>query len=98
MKRNWVILILLLANCALLFQSGCEEQATAPRQLSPAQGPFNQQRTVYPHNDRAYKALHEYADLKGTDIYNCNPDSRVEEFEKITFEQAFRIIEKDGKH
>jgi hypothetical protein len=35
MKRNWVISILLLANCVCLLQSGCEEQATTTRQLSP---------------------------------------------------------------
>jgi len=35
MKRNWVILIILLTNCFLLLQSGCEEQTTSSRQLSP---------------------------------------------------------------
>lgn len=34
MKRNRVILILLLVNCTLLLQYGCEEQTMAPRQLS----------------------------------------------------------------
>lgn len=34
MKRNWVIIILLLVNCVFLLQYGCEEQAMAPRQLS----------------------------------------------------------------
>jgi len=63
-----------------------------PRQLRPAQGPFKVQQRVFPINDLAYKALHGYADIKGVKIYNCNPNSKVEEFEKITFEQAFRII------
>jgi hypothetical protein len=35
MKRNWVILILLLISCTLLLQYGCEEQTRTSSQLSP---------------------------------------------------------------
>lgn len=56
-----------------------------PRQLKPAQGPFSQQKSLFPIHLKAYKALKGFAEYRGCKIYNCNPDSLVEVFKKIKF-------------
>ena len=56
-----------------------------PRQLKPAQEGWSKQQEVFPLNIKAYKALKEFADYKKCKIYNCNPESKVDVFEKIKF-------------
>ena len=58
----------------------------------PAQGPWEQQKKVFDFNNKAYDALSAFATAKGVNIYNCNPDSKVEVFEKIKFKDIEKII------
>lgn len=51
----------------------------------PAQGPWQQQKKVFDLNIEAYEALKCFAECKNIKIYNCNPESKVEVFEKIKF-------------
>ncbi|KKN05375.1 hypothetical protein LCGC14_1087840, partial [marine sediment metagenome] len=44
-----------------------------PRQLEPAQGPWEQQKKVFPIHLKSYKALREFAISRSTGIYNCSP-------------------------
>ena len=63
-----------------------------PRQIRPAQGPWNQQSSLFPIYLKAYNALEEFSDYKNCKIYNCNLDSNVNSFEKIKFEKIIKII------
>ena len=63
-----------------------------PRQIKPAQGPFSQQQSLFPIHLKAYKALEKFAKLKNVKIYNCNPDSDVEVFEKIKFKKVLSYL------
>ena len=65
-----------------------------PKQLKPAQGSWNQQKSVFSIHLQAYKALNKFAEYKNCKIYNCNPESGVSAFEKINFDQIFKILKK----
>jgi len=64
------------------------------RQIRPAQGPFSQQKKVFPINILAYKALLKFAKYKKAEIYNCSILSKVEVFEKISFDYILNLIKK----
>lgn len=68
------------------------EKYKQPRQLKPAQGPFSQQQMVFPIHLESYKMLKKFAEHKGIKIFNCNPKSKVNVFEKIKFEEMLKII------
>jgi hypothetical protein len=63
-----------------------------PKQLRPAQENWNVQQKVFPIHLQSYRALEEFARYNGVKIYNCNPDSNVNIFEKIKFEDISTII------
>ena len=63
-----------------------------PRQIKPAQSNWASQKKVFKYNDMAYKALNKFAEHKNCKIYNCNPESKVEVFEKIEFKDILKII------
>jgi len=63
-----------------------------PRQIKPAQGSWEQQKSVFPIHLKSYKALSEFAELKNTEIYNCSPLSKVNTFEKINIDYMWKII------
>ena len=54
-----------------------------PRQIRPAQGRWEQQKSLFPIHLQSYKALKSFADYKKIEIYNCSMKSKVEIFEKI---------------
>jgi len=68
-----------------------------PRQLQPAQGPYNQQKKVFPINNLAYKALAGFAEYKKARIYNCSLLSKVDVFEKISLDYMWKLIKKYEK-
>jgi hypothetical protein len=47
--------------------------------------PYEQQEKVFDINVLAYTALREFALHKGATILNCNPDSKLDVFDKIPF-------------
>ncbi len=63
-----------------------------PRQLKPAQSLWACQKKVFKYNNMAYKALSKFAEYKDCKIYNCNPESKVEVFEKIEFKDIKNIL------
>ena len=44
------------------------------------------------YNNKAYKTLNKFAKSEGCKIYNCNIKSKVEYFNKISFEKALNMI------
>ena len=56
-----------------------------PRQNKPAQGPWTQQKQVFSFNVQVYEALKNFAKYKNIKIYNCNPISKMNVFERIKF-------------
>lgn len=65
-----------------------------PRQLKPAQGQWEQQKSLFPIHLQSYKALNKFSEHKNCKIYNCNLKSKVEVFEKINFRDILKIIKK----
>jgi len=63
-----------------------------PRQIKPAQGPWTQQKSVFPIHLKSYNALLKFAELRGVKIYNCSPLSKVNIFEKINSDWMWKII------
>lgn len=63
-----------------------------PRQIQPAQCSWEQQKSVFPIHLKAYTALSGFAEYKKCKIYNCNPDSLVEVFEKIEFKDIKKYL------
>lgn len=57
----------------------------------PAQGPWEQQKKVFEINNKAFKALHNFAKDKKVDILNCETwiVSAVNEFDKVSWEMLF---------
>ena len=51
-----------------------------------------QQQKVFPVNMKAFSALNGFADIKNVKVYNCNPLSKVECFEKIKFEETMKQV------
>jgi len=68
------------------------EKGKQPRQIRPAQGPWDQQKSVFPIHLQSYKALKRFAEYKNCKIYNCNPESKVEVFEKIMFKEIEKYL------
>ena len=52
---------------------------------------IRQQRWTYGFDKKAYKALQGFAEYKGVKIYNCNPASMVDAFEKISFDKMKNV-------
>lgn len=50
-----------------------------------------QQAAAFRYNGLAYGALRGYADSLGAKIYNCNPLSNVDTFDKITYDEALSL-------
>ena len=65
-----------------------------PRQIRPAQGPWPQQKNLFPIHLQSYKALKSFAKYKKCEIYNCNPESKVDVFKKIKFEDIEKYLQK----
>ncbi len=63
-----------------------------PKSNPPAQGPWEVQKRTFKYNNMAYKALQKFAEYKKVKIYNCNPKSKVDIFEKINFIDVKEII------
>jgi len=67
-----------------------------PRQLRPAQGPWQQQKSLFPIHLQSYNALKKFSKYKNCKIYNCNSNSNVEVFKKIKFKDVRKyILEKE---
>jgi hypothetical protein len=63
-----------------------------PRRIDRRLASWGEQTNAFNYNDIAYPALKKLADVKGVEVFNCNPESRVDAFDKITFEQALDRI------
>lgn len=63
-----------------------------PRRLDRKMATQSQQEWTFDYNNRAYKALSSLADRKGVQIFNCNPQSKVESFRKIKYEDIHTFI------
>jgi len=63
-----------------------------PRRIDFMMAPHKQQKDAFKYNDMAYPALKKFAEIKNVTIYNCNPSSRVEVFDKISFTDAIDDI------
>lgn len=57
-----------------------------PIQVTRAQGSWGQQEKVFKYNNMAYKALKGFSEYKKAEIYNCNLESEVDVFKKISLE------------
>ena len=68
-------------------------EATRPRQIRPAQSNYNVQSRTFPINLEAYRGLLGFSRVMSANIYNVNPQSKVEIFKKITFDDIFKILE-----
>jgi hypothetical protein len=53
---------------------------------------YIQQKNVFEFNNLAFNALLGFAEKKNVKIFNCNPVSKVEVFEKIEFKNVWKII------
>ena len=51
-----------------------------------------QQKMTYEYDKQSYAALEGYSSSKNVKIYNCNPASKVDAFEKISTEQVLEMI------
>ncbi len=61
-----------------------EEQPTYKNYVPDS---WKRQKEVFSIAMKAYKALKEFADYKGVEVYNCNLNSSVEIFEKREYEE-----------
>ena len=52
----------------------------------------NNQKNTFDYNRKAFKALRLFADGKKVDIFNCNTFSKVEYFNKISIDDARKIL------
>jgi hypothetical protein len=59
-----------------------------PKRIDRRLASWQEQTNAFNYNDIAYPALKKLADVKGVEVFNCNPESRVEPFDKITFDEA----------
>lgn len=55
---------------------------------------WKKQKKVFEFNNKAYKALNKFAILKKTEIYNCSTLTSVTNFDRISIDYAFKIIER----
>jgi hypothetical protein len=63
-----------------------------PKAHPPAQGPWNQQRSVFKINMLAFNALKEFADSKNVDIYNVSDISKIDIFKIINMGEIYAFI------
>ena len=63
-----------------------------PRRIDFVMALQSQQKEAFVYNNMAYPALKQYADKYEVSICNCNPQSQVNTFSKITFDQALSEI------
>ena len=54
---------------------------------------IRQQRWTFKYDMKAYKALETYSQYMGVKIYNCNPASLIQTFEKISFDKVQEKID-----
>ena len=59
------------------------EKNKRPKATPPAQGSWNQQKTVFKTNIIAYEALKLFAESKGVDIYNISNITKVKIFKNL---------------
>lgn len=59
-----------------------------PRRTDRGMATYAQQKWTFGYNDKAYPALLGHANRLGVKIWNCNPKSKVESFEKIDYSDA----------
>ncbi len=69
-------------------------KALRPSQNAPAQGPYQIQARTFKYNLMAYRGLLDLSRGMSANIYNANPESKVNIFPKITFDDIFRILKK----
>lgn len=62
-----------------------------PRFQRTMHSKFHQIR-IFTLNNKMYSQLKNFADYKNAVVYNCNSLSHIESFDKITLEEAFRLI------
>ena len=53
---------------------------------------WKKQKKVFEFNNKAYKALRKFADLKKAEVYNCSVLTKVTTFDRISIDYAFKII------
>ena len=53
---------------------------------------WKKQNKVFEINNKAYKALRKFADLKKVEIYNCSNITKVTAFDRISLKDAFKIL------
>lgn len=62
-----------------------------PVRMDRGLAPIEHQRRAFSYNNKAYPALKSFADLEGVVIYNCSHQSKVDVFDKISFEEALDL-------
>jgi hypothetical protein len=55
---------------------------------------WKKQNRVFEFNDKSYKALKKFADIKKAEIYNCSNITKVTAFDRISIDYAFKLIGK----
>lgn len=69
-----------------------------PQNMQPKRGRWSRpnsekdQRIAFEYNIKAYKALKDFADYKGVKVFNCNPRSEVDVFDRISIANARNIL------
>jgi hypothetical protein len=58
---------------------------------------WRKQQKVFEFNKQALKALRKFADSKRVEIYNCSNMSKVNSFDRISIDYAFKIIGKTNE-
>ena len=53
---------------------------------------WDKQQKVFEFNNKAYKALQKFANIKKAEIYNCSNMSKVDVFDRISIDYAFKIV------
>ena len=63
-----------------------------PTRIDRTMATHSQMKETFVYNDLAFAALRKFADSKSVEIYNCNPKSKVDVFEKIDLNTALKGI------
>ena len=56
---------------------------------------WKKQNKVFESNSKSFAALKKFADYKKAEIYNCSSITKVTDFDRISIDYAFKLIEKD---
>jgi hypothetical protein len=70
------------------------DRKSRPFAFSNIYDSWKKQNKVFEFNNKAYKALRKFADSKRVEIYNCSNMSKVNNFDRISIDYAFKIIGK----